>query len=197
MWGEHCSECAYPACYASCAFYDPRPDLNCRRFVAGIEDAGDGLMRIRFRKWGKLEGQGTARLRPFAEALRREGRDAGLARGLAGAPLPFQLKRSTAWRLDQLKARAGGRDHGLDVDAFVLEGWSNDRPHPRLHRNLPAGRAGGWVTPQTAGPGRRTCGSARTMRATSCPSPPSPPPSGSTSPSWSRSSPWARRRGST
>ena len=130
VWGEHCSECAYPACYASCAFYDPRPDLNCRRFVAGIEDAGDGLMRIRFRKWGKLEGQGTARLRPYAEALRREGRDAGLARGLAGAPLPFQLKRSTAWRLNQLKARAGGRDHGLDVDAFVLEGWSNDARTP-------------------------------------------------------------------
>ena len=126
VWGEHCSECAYPACYASCAFYDPRPDLNCRRFVAGIEDAGAGLMRIRFRKWGKLEGRGSARLRPYAEAARRERRDASLARGLAGAPLPFQLKRSAAWRLNQGKAQASGRDSRLAPDGFVVEGWSND-----------------------------------------------------------------------
>jgi len=58
VWGEHCSECDYPKCYATCAFYDPRPDLNCRRFVAGIEAAGAlgdvRLNRIRFRRWGKL-----------------------------------------------------------------------------------------------------------------------------------------------
>ncbi len=131
VWGEHCSECAYPACYASCAYYDPRPDLNCRRFVAGIEDAGEALMRIRFRKWGKLEGRGPADLRPYAEAARRERRDAGLARGLARAPLPFQLKRSVACRLNQGKAQASGRDPGMAPDAFVLEGWSNDaRTHP-------------------------------------------------------------------
>ncbi|WP_174300455.1 HAD-IIIC family phosphatase [Caulobacter sp. S45] len=126
VWGEHCSECAYPVCYASCSFYDPRPDLNCRRFVAGIEDAGDSLMRIRFRKWGKLEGQGTARLRPYALADRRESRDASLARGLAAAPIPFQLKRSATWRLNRNKARAPHGRAELAVDAFVLEGWSND-----------------------------------------------------------------------
>ena len=126
VWGEHCSECAYPACYASCAFYDPRPDLHCRRFAAGVEDAGDGLMRIRFRKWGKLEGHGPARLRPLAKAQRRERTDAAASRLLNAAPAPFQVKRSTAWRMNARKARAPGSGSGLVVDAFVLEGWSND-----------------------------------------------------------------------
>ncbi len=140
VWAEHCSECAYPTCYASCSFYDPRPDLNCRRFVAGIEDAGEGLLRIRFRKWGKLEGQGTARLSPYADAGGRERLDAAIARGLARAPLSFQLKRSVAWRLNRRKARTPDLDPGLAVDAFVLEGWSNDaRSHAFTITFLQAG----------------------------------------------------------
>ncbi len=163
VWGEHCSECAYPGCYAACAFYDPRPDLNCRRFVAGIEDGGAGLMRIRFRKWGKLEGRGPARLRPYAEAARREVRDASLARGLAGATLPFQLKRSAAWRLNQGKAQAAGRAPGLAVDAFVLEGWSNDgRTNAftvtflqagAIHGEAGAAEGGTWQAHLRLGPG--------------------------------------------
>ena len=124
VWGEHCSECAYPACYSTCSFYDPRPDLNCRRFEAGVEDAGAGLMRLRFRKWGKLEGRGDARLRPYARAERRERTAAAAARLLTAAPAPFQIKRAAAWRLD--RAKALGAAAGPRVDAFVLEGWSND-----------------------------------------------------------------------
>src|SRR5262245_33741577 len=26
IWGEHCTECAFPSCYSSCAFYTPRDD---------------------------------------------------------------------------------------------------------------------------------------------------------------------------
>ena len=126
VWGEHCSECAYPACYSSCAFYDPRPDLNCRRFEAGLEDAGEGLMRIRFRKWGKLEGRGPARLRSYVEAERRERTDAALGRLLAATPLPFQLTRAAAWRLSRLKGSGASKPNDLTIDAFVLEGWSND-----------------------------------------------------------------------
>lgn len=64
VWGEHCSECAAPACYASCSFYTPRhEDLNCGRFVKGIQkgklSSGARLATITFRKWGKLEGTGT------------------------------------------------------------------------------------------------------------------------------------------
>ncbi len=126
VWGEHCSECAYPSCYSSCAFYDPRPDLNCRRFEAGVEDAGAGMMRIRFRKWGKLEGRGPARLRGHAEARRRERADAAVSRVLGHAPLPFQLVRAAAWRMSRLKAHGPLDAQDLAIDAFVLEGWSND-----------------------------------------------------------------------
>ena len=155
VWGEHCSECAYPVCYASCAFYDPRPDLHCRRFVAGVEDAGEGLMRIRFRKWGKLEGQGPARLRPYAKAARRERSAATLARMLDVAPLPFQARRSAAWRLDAHKARPPADDFGLAVDAFVLEGWSNDgAAHPFTLTLLQDGPGGGtWQAHVTLTPG--------------------------------------------
>jgi FkbH-like protein len=126
VWGEHCSECAYPSCYASCAFYDPRPDLHCRRFERGIEAAGEGITRIRFRKWGKLEGQGPAPLRAWAEAERRERRDAVASKALAAAPLPFAIVRNAAWRWN---ARKGSREAWrsvFDLDAFVIEGWSVD-----------------------------------------------------------------------
>ncbi len=36
FWGEHCVECAAPACYSSCSLYEPRADGRCRRFEYGI-----------------------------------------------------------------------------------------------------------------------------------------------------------------
>src|SRR5215218_7198814 len=79
-WGEHCTECAFPSCYSTCAFYSPRDDFHCRRFVRGIEPARDpadpelDLVRLQFARWGKLEGQGplrtkSARLASIAERL--------------------------------------------------------------------------------------------------------------------------------
>ena len=126
VWGEHCSECAYPVCYASCAFYDPRPDLHCRRFIAGIEVAGEGLSRVRFRKWGKLEGHGPAPLHAYAEASRRERRDASVSRALAQAPLPFAISRNAAWRWNARKSRGDASHSAFALDAFVVEGWSLD-----------------------------------------------------------------------
>ncbi len=125
VWGEHCSECAYPLCYASCAFYDPRPDLHCRRFAGGIEAAGEGLTRIRFRKWGKLEGSGPAPLHGYAEAHRRERRDA-IASALMANALPFALSRNAAWRWNNRKGRVGKLASRFELDAFVVEGWSLD-----------------------------------------------------------------------
>jgi hypothetical protein len=80
VWGEHCSECSYPTCYTSCAFYTPRRDGHCRRFANGIEQAAIGdvvLGRIKFRKWPKLEGTGSVELFPVRTARFRE-RSTGL-----------------------------------------------------------------------------------------------------------------------
>ena len=129
VWGEHCSECDYPRCYTSCSFYDPRPDLHCRRFVAGLEAArspdGADLTRIRFRRWGKLEGKGPASLRPVAVVARREAADRRIGGALAAVPAPFALKRNLAWRWNTRKARSEPGT-ALAADAFVVEGWSND-----------------------------------------------------------------------
>ena len=67
VWGEHCIECAAPACYKSCSLYDPRPDGACRRFVYGFAKSEFRSYRgygaeIEFKKWGKLEAPGNAHL---------------------------------------------------------------------------------------------------------------------------------------
>jgi FkbH-like protein len=37
LWTEHCSECTYPSCYATCDLYEPRFDLHCRTLKFGIK----------------------------------------------------------------------------------------------------------------------------------------------------------------
>ena len=136
VWGEHCSECDYPACYSSCAFYTSRPDLKCRRFSEGIEPladqpAGVRLHRIRFRKWGKLEGKGPVSLRPTATARRAEMWDMATSVTLSHAPLPYLIRRSLAWRWNQSKVLRGAKGDRQAADAFVVEVWSADqRTHP-------------------------------------------------------------------
>lgn len=66
-WGEHCVECAAPACYTSCDLYRPTETGKCRRFEGGIQRVGlpgqsTPGARVRFRRWGKLEAQGNATL---------------------------------------------------------------------------------------------------------------------------------------
>lgn len=127
VWGEHCTECAAPACYAACAFYTPRADGHCRRFVNGIELVeGQGLApgaatRIRFRKWGKLEGRGPVRAFAPHVADARERSDAFwsgvLAQGLGGPA----VARRMSWELTQRK-RARSEGPGDAFDAFVIEG---------------------------------------------------------------------------
>jgi FkbH-like protein len=127
VWGEHCSECAYPACYAHCAFYTPRSDFNCRRFEAGFEPvAGDrALHRVRFRKWGKLEGRGPAPITPISTALALDRRDA-LASGLiASAPAPSAVKQNLAWRWNSRKRKGVGRPVA-PTDLFIVEAWACD-----------------------------------------------------------------------
>ncbi len=67
-WEEHCTECAMPACFQSCDLYQPRKDGKCRRFAQGIEVV-DGcttsfnpIVKIEFKRWGKLMAQGHLRM---------------------------------------------------------------------------------------------------------------------------------------
>ena len=129
VWGEHCTECAFPACYAACSFYTPREDHHCRRFEHGIERARDearpelALTRIAFRHWGKLESQGTPSLRPVAAADRLERLDEVLD-GLLSGPLPAAAADKLRWRFNAAKRSRAGRGEGVEAaDAFVLEAF--------------------------------------------------------------------------
>ncbi len=128
VWGEHCTECAFPACYASCAFYTPRADFNCRRFENGIEEVAAGtrfLNRIRFRKWGKLEGKGPLKLVEPAVAAKRESDDRRTTTLINLVPSQ-RVAASLAWRTGEKKEQGS---HGADVaatESFVIEAWLGD-----------------------------------------------------------------------
>ena len=126
VWGEHCSECAFPSCYASCAFYTPRADGHCRRFERGMEPLAGrpGLHRIRFRKWGKLEARAAASVRSIGEAARAEATDRRMASALR-LPLPYRASRNLAWRWNERKG-AAARAPGALGQAFVVEAWASD-----------------------------------------------------------------------
>src|SRR5437879_2450330 len=65
MWGEHCVECAAPACYSTCDLYQARSDLRCRRFGFGAhKNASFPSLRgygveVSFKKWAKIEAFGA------------------------------------------------------------------------------------------------------------------------------------------
>jgi FkbH-like protein len=128
VWEEHCTECAFPACFSACAFYTPRPDFGCRRFERGIETVQSGglsLMRVRFRKWGKLQGKGPLRLITPENAGRREQlyRRMDFLLGL----IPDQrLASHAAWRLTRRKESGSSGADLAQTDAFVIEAFLAD-----------------------------------------------------------------------
>lgn len=97
-WGEHCTECNWPHCYTSCDLYTRRPDGGCRLFVGGmIRIDQDGalnpyLLKIRFKRWGKLWCIGSTKLYPQATAARKERHNMLLGAAARALPLPFPLK---------------------------------------------------------------------------------------------------------
>jgi FkbH-like protein len=162
VWAEHCSECAYPKCYETCAFYSPRPDLHCRRFEAGIEpvhiDGGVRLHRIRFRRWGKLEGRGATAITPRDRARHDDRRDARVAHLLAAAPAPYALTRKLATQWNLRKEARALRPGALAAEAFAVECWAADgRRHPFTLTILNVGEHAGQLfqTRFEAGPDYR------------------------------------------
>src|ERR1700680_1864643 len=87
-WGEHCTECVWPTCYTTCDLYSPRQDGRCRRFADGMvrvespSAMNSYLLKIRFKRWGKLWTPGNARLYSIEKAQRLERRDYHIGRVL-------------------------------------------------------------------------------------------------------------------
>src|SRR5580700_4675040 len=93
-WSEHCTECVWPTCYTTCDLYSPREDGRCRRFVDGMVRvdcpgaANSYLLKIRFKRWGKLWTPGNTRLYPMAVSDRLEKRDQTIGSVLYQLPVP-------------------------------------------------------------------------------------------------------------
>lgn len=138
-WGEHCTECGWPTCYSTCDLYEPREDLKCRRFVNGmvrIECPGSlnsYLLKICFKRWGKLWARGNFRLYSDKRADRLERRDYRLGSALQRVPLPATVRRRAAWKRYAFKKRLASRGakQGNPPTSFVLECYN---PQPETVR---------------------------------------------------------------
>ena len=98
-WGEHCTECVWPSCYTTCDLYSPREDLRCRRFEDGMVridcpgSANSYILKIRFKRWGKLWSPGNVHLYSPDQASRREQWDHRIGSGIRHLPLFDSAKR--------------------------------------------------------------------------------------------------------
>src|SRR5260370_42337314 len=75
VWGEHCTECAAPACYQTCDLFEARPDTRCRRFRFGIYKnrhfpslRGDGA-EVALKRWAVLAAIGTTAVMPRTRTI--------------------------------------------------------------------------------------------------------------------------------
>ena len=121
-FGEHCTECAIPACYTTCELYTPRHDLNCRRFATDIatastEGPGAPWMTVRFRRWARLQAEGIPSLFRPRRAARIEGLDRALSALLRGTPLPHGFRTRLVNWWTRAKGRAFHRARSADIGA--------------------------------------------------------------------------------
>lgn len=128
-WGEHCTECVWPSCYSSCNLYSPREDGKCRRFVAGMVRldcpgaVNSYLLKISFKRWGKLWSPGNVRLFTLDEADREERNDLRVASAIRSLPLPGSLRSIATGKRYAWKKRVTNDRKPSDVppDFFVVE----------------------------------------------------------------------------
>jgi len=128
-WGEHCTECVWPTCYTTCDLYSPRSDGRCRRFVEGMvriehPAAPNGyLLKISFKRWGKLWTPGSSHLLSLEEAAAAEKWDRRLGNTLVTIALPQPLKTFVSGKRYSYKKRVARR-HAANGDrptSFVIE----------------------------------------------------------------------------
>ena len=143
-WSEHCTECVWPTCYATCDLYSPREDGRCRRFTDGMvrvncpEALNSYLLKIRFKRWGKLWTPGSVRLHSNAKAARLERRDYRIGTVLYQLPLPSGLKTTVTSKRYSFKKRVAHRPaQGNELPtAFLIECYNPESHSVRLSLTL-------------------------------------------------------------
>jgi FkbH-like protein len=129
-WSEHCTECVWPVCYSTCDLYSPREDGKCRRFIDGMvrvdctEAINSYLLKIRFKRWGKLWSPGNVRLHSAGQAEKIERRDYQIGTMLYQLPMPAGLKKAVISKRYSLKKKSASRPtdgDGCLPTSFLLE----------------------------------------------------------------------------
>jgi FkbH-like protein len=128
-WSEHCTECVWPTCYSSCDLYSPREDGRCRRFADGMvridcpEATNSYLLKIRFKRWGKLWTPGNIRMHAMDKASRIENRDYKIGVMLYQLPAPVSIRKMATGKRYSFKKRMAYRAEVGDAvpTAFLLE----------------------------------------------------------------------------
>ncbi len=135
-WSEHCTECVWPTCYSTCDLYSPREDGRCRRFVEGMvrvacpEAPNSYLLKVGFKRWGKLWSPGNARLHSAPQAERLERRDYHIGTVLYQLPVPSGVKKVVTGKRYSFKKKLASKpvDNGGVPTAFLLECY-NPQPY--------------------------------------------------------------------
>jgi FkbH-like protein len=143
-WSEHCTECVWPTCYTTCDLYSPREDGRCRRFVDGMvrvdcpEALNSYLLKIRFKRWGKLWSPGNVRLHTNEQAIRLEKRDYSIGSVLYQLPIPAGLKATVTGKRYSLKKRIASRPADAPdlPTAFLLECYNPESHSIQLSLTL-------------------------------------------------------------
>lgn len=128
-WSEHCTECAWPTCYTTCDLYAPREDGKCRRFVDGMvriecPDSVNGyLVKIRFKRWGKVWTPGSLNMKSMEDASKQERRDYRVGAILHQVSLPAPVKRFAVTKRYSFKKRVARRRGSSKITptCFILE----------------------------------------------------------------------------
>lgn len=138
-WSEHCTECVWPTCYSTCDLYSAREDGKCRRFVDGMvridspEALNSYVLRIRFKRWGKLWTPANIHLRSVEKALTIEHRDYRIGTFLYQLPVPAPIKGIVTGKRYSLKKRLAYRTTTSELlpTSFLLECYNpGTRPVP-------------------------------------------------------------------
>jgi FkbH-like protein len=145
-WSEHCTECVWPTCYSTCDLYSPREDGRCRRFSDGMvrvdcpETLNSYLLKIRFKRWGKLWSPGSVRLHSSAQAERLERRDYRIGTVLYQLPISPGVKATVTGKRYSFKKRIASRsaDSANLPTSFLLECYNPESHAVRLSLTLRA-----------------------------------------------------------
>lgn len=143
-WSEHCTECVWPTCYSSCDLYSAREDGKCRRFVDGMvrvdcsEALNSYVLKITFKRWGKLWTPGNIRLHAVEKSLRMERRDYHIGTMLVQFPAPSPIKHfltNSRYKLKKRLAHLAERPE-LDPTSFLLECYNPGTSVVRLSLSI-------------------------------------------------------------